>query len=346
MERRDFIKAGLGILGAELIGCQENKPSSKWIDAENIWKDPDPEIRLQIARALFQNEQVTKEQVFDLARNHMDPQVRQEAFEYACKNEHLTRQEAIFYLDHADAEIRLRAFSYLYNRDLLYKKDAIILSTHADPALRKRAINLLKSGKPFPEEPKTASSEKNKHETPSTEIANSKKSDNLIVFMSAVSAGVLAVLGIHFGLQIKKGTLHRENQAFMDELDEWCANQIYERMNEMHEFSRQRRQERFSKGAEQIFQNSLQSRLFTLKKLHPDWFNQEGNLKNFYGIFGLEKSATAEQIKKAFRKKVVVNHPDHGGETKDFNEIYLAYQILGNPDLKQKFDGALSAQNI
>ena len=38
-------------------------------------------------------------------------------------------------------------------------------------------------------------------------------------------------------------------------------------------------------------------------------------MKNYYQILGVEKTATADQIKQAFRRLASQHHPDKGGDT-------------------------------
>ena len=61
--------------------------------------------------------------------------------------------------------------------------------------------------------------------------------------------------------------------------------------------------------------------------------------KNYYDILGVDKSASSDDIKKAFRKKAHEYHPDKktGDETK-FKEINEAYQILGNEKKRKQYD--------
>jgi len=47
-----------------------------------------------------------------------------------------------------------------------------------------------------------------------------------------------------------------------------------------------------------------------------------------YDVLGLEKCATKEQIKQAWLKLVLVNHPDKGGDREKFDQIMAAYSIL------------------
>lgn len=60
--------------------------------------------------------------------------------------------------------------------------------------------------------------------------------------------------------------------------------------------------------------------------------------KDYYNILGVPKSAGAEEIKSAFRKKAHEYHPDKGGDAEKFKEINEAYQILGNEKKRQQYD--------
>jgi len=61
--------------------------------------------------------------------------------------------------------------------------------------------------------------------------------------------------------------------------------------------------------------------------------------KDYYKILGIERDATSDIIKKAFRKKALECHPDKtGGDDKLFKEINLAYETLSSPELKNQYD--------
>jgi molecular chaperone DnaJ len=60
--------------------------------------------------------------------------------------------------------------------------------------------------------------------------------------------------------------------------------------------------------------------------------------KDYYKILGLNKGATEEEVKKAFRRLAHKYHPDKGGDEKKFKEINEAYQILSNREKRTQYD--------
>jgi len=57
-----------------------------------------------------------------------------------------------------------------------------------------------------------------------------------------------------------------------------------------------------------------------------------------YESLGVEKSADAKEIKKAYRKLAVRHHPDKGGDETKFKEISAAYEILSDAEKREKYD--------
>lgn len=47
-----------------------------------------------------------------------------------------------------------------------------------------------------------------------------------------------------------------------------------------------------------------------------------------HGILGLEKNATWDAVKKAYRSLAMKHHPDKGGKPEDFRKIQGAYEML------------------
>lgn len=61
--------------------------------------------------------------------------------------------------------------------------------------------------------------------------------------------------------------------------------------------------------------------------------------RDYYEVLGIGKSASQDEIKKAFRKAAIKHHPDkEGGNEDKFKEANEAYEVLSNPDKKQRYD--------
>ena len=59
---------------------------------------------------------------------------------------------------------------------------------------------------------------------------------------------------------------------------------------------------------------------------------------NHYATLGVSESASAEEIKKAFRKLASKHHPDKGGDKTKFQEIQQAYDTLSDTNKRQQYD--------
>lgn len=60
--------------------------------------------------------------------------------------------------------------------------------------------------------------------------------------------------------------------------------------------------------------------------------------KNYYETLGVDKKATKDDIKKAFRKLAQQHHPDKGGDEARFKEITEAYAVLGDEKRRREYD--------
>jgi molecular chaperone DnaJ len=72
-----------------------------------------------------------------------------------------------------------------------------------------------------------------------------------------------------------------------------------------------------------------------------DWFE-----KDFYAVLGVAQSATAGDVKKAYRKLARLHHPDanpgDAGAEKRFKEIGEAYSVLSDPEQRKQYDAIRS----
>jgi len=61
-------------------------------------------------------------------------------------------------------------------------------------------------------------------------------------------------------------------------------------------------------------------------------------VKDLYQILGLPRTATADEIKRAYRRLASQHHPDRGGDTARFQELQQAYEVLGDPQRRAQYD--------
>ena len=61
--------------------------------------------------------------------------------------------------------------------------------------------------------------------------------------------------------------------------------------------------------------------------------------KNYYDVLGVSKTATQNEIKKAYRELCKKYHPDkHGGDDTKIKEINEAYSVLSDKNKRNQYD--------
>jgi DnaJ-class molecular chaperone len=61
-------------------------------------------------------------------------------------------------------------------------------------------------------------------------------------------------------------------------------------------------------------------------------------MTDYYAALGVPKTATPDEIKRAFRKLASQHHPDKGGDTQKFQAIQEAYATLGDEQKRAEYD--------
>ena len=57
-----------------------------------------------------------------------------------------------------------------------------------------------------------------------------------------------------------------------------------------------------------------------------------------YDVLDLDRNASQDDIKKAYRKLARLHHPDKGGDPEKFKKVQEAYEILSDPQKRENFD--------
>ncbi len=60
--------------------------------------------------------------------------------------------------------------------------------------------------------------------------------------------------------------------------------------------------------------------------------------KDYYKILGVDRGASADEIKRAYRKLAQQYHPDKGGDSERFKEVSEAYQVLADQQKRAQYD--------
>lgn len=61
-------------------------------------------------------------------------------------------------------------------------------------------------------------------------------------------------------------------------------------------------------------------------------------MTDYYTTLGVDKNASQEEIKKAYKKLANKHHPDKGGDQAKFKDIAAAYDTIGDPEKRSQYD--------
>jgi mitochondrial enoyl-[acyl-carrier protein] reductase / trans-2-enoyl-CoA reductase len=65
---------------------------------------------------------------------------------------------------------------------------------------------------------------------------------------------------------------------------------------------------------------------------------KEPETQSYYSLLGVERTASREEIRRAFKQVVPTHHPDHGGDEAAFLAVQTAYEVLVDPRKRRIYD--------
>lgn len=69
-------------------------------------------------------------------------------------------------------------------------------------------------------------------------------------------------------------------------------------------------------------------------------------MTDYYQTLGVQRNATDDEIKRAYRKAAMKHHPDRGGDQTKFQALQEAYATLSDPQKRQQYDNPHVRVNV
>ena len=57
-----------------------------------------------------------------------------------------------------------------------------------------------------------------------------------------------------------------------------------------------------------------------------------------YKMLGLDRNASQDDIRRAYKRRAAKAHPDHGGDAEEFKRLAAAYATLGDEEKRKRYD--------